>query len=117
MAIICKFYASICQLLHYKRFLFFNRVRFVREFTPLSETARLPRKDRVAKRAPDTIIENGIALDPSYVHTMLRYTPAASIFSVEGRQEDAEEFLSCLLNGINDEMLDVRFFIYYIIKV
>lgn len=28
-------------------------------------------------------------------------------FKVEGRQEDAEEFLSCLLNGLHDEMIDV----------
>jgi hypothetical protein len=28
-------------------------------------------------------------------------------FKVEGRQEDAEEFLSCLLNGLHDEMIDI----------
>lgn len=28
-------------------------------------------------------------------------------FKVEGRQEDAEEFLSCLLNGLHDEMVEV----------
>lgn len=79
----------------------------MREFMPLSETARLPRKDRAGKRGDDTVIESGFALEPSYVYTMLKYTSAAGVFSVEGRQEDAEEFLSCLLNGINDEMLDV----------
>lgn len=28
-------------------------------------------------------------------------------FKVEGRQEDAEEFLSCLLNGLHDEMIEI----------
>jgi ubiquitin carboxyl-terminal hydrolase 10 len=31
-------------------------------------------------------------------------------FKVEGRQEDAEEFLSCLLNGLHDEMIEVMKF-------
>ncbi len=26
---------------------------------------------------------------------------------VEGRQEDAEEFLTCLLNGLSDEMTEI----------
>ncbi|KAM0735940.1 Ubiquitin carboxyl-terminal hydrolase 10-B [Formica fusca] len=87
-----------------------NMVKFVREFTPLTEAARMPRKDRVHnKRGEDTVIDihSGIAFEPSYIYTMLKHTSAAGAFSVEGRQEDAEEFLSCLLNGINDEMLEL----------
>ncbi|KAL6422080.1 hypothetical protein ACFW04_010855 [Cataglyphis niger] len=87
-----------------------NMVKFVREFTPLTEAARMPRKDRVQnKRGEDTVIDihSGIAFEPSYIYTMLKHTSAAGAFSVEGRQEDAEEFLSCLLNGINDEMLEL----------
>ncbi|EFN69898.1 Ubiquitin carboxyl-terminal hydrolase 10 [Camponotus floridanus] len=87
-----------------------NMVKFVREFTPLTEAARMPRKDRVHnKRGEDTVIDihSGVAFEPSYIYTMLKHTSAAGAFSVEGRQEDAEEFLSCLLNGINDEMLEV----------
>jgi ubiquitin carboxyl-terminal hydrolase 10 len=30
------------------------------------------------------------------------------IFPIEGRQEDAEEFLSFILNKMNDEMIEVR---------
>ncbi|XP_039311593.1 ubiquitin carboxyl-terminal hydrolase 10 [Solenopsis invicta] len=86
-----------------------NMVKFVREFSPLTEAARMPRKDRVHKRGEDTVMDiySGIAFEPSYVYTMLKNASAAGAFSVEGRQEDAEEFLSCLLNGINDEMLEL----------
>ncbi|XP_011873046.1 PREDICTED: ubiquitin carboxyl-terminal hydrolase 10 [Vollenhovia emeryi] len=86
-----------------------NMVKFVREFSPLTEAARMPRKDRVHKRGEDTVLDiiSGIAFEPSYVYTMLKHASAAGAFSVEGRQEDAEEFLSCLLNGINDEMLEL----------
>lgn len=86
-----------------------NMIKFVHEFTPLSDGARLARKDRANKRGEDSIvdIQSGVAFEPFYVYTMLKNTSAAGVFSVEGRQEDAEEFLSCLLNGINDEMLEL----------
>lgn len=74
----------------------------------------MPRKDRIHKRGEDVIdIYSGVAFEPSYVYTMLKHTSAAGAFSVEGRQEDAEEFLSCLLNGINDEMLEVCIYTFY----
>ncbi|KYM98351.1 PREDICTED: ubiquitin carboxyl-terminal hydrolase 10 [Cyphomyrmex costatus] len=83
-----------------------NMVQFVREFTPLTEAARMPRKDRV-KRGEDTVMDiySGIAFEPAYIYKMLQYLSVAYAFSIEGRQEDAEEFLSCLINAINDEML------------
>ncbi|CAD1479173.1 unnamed protein product, partial [Heterotrigona itama] len=86
-----------------------SMIKFVHEFTPLSDGARLARKERANKRGEDTIvdIQCGVAFEPFYVYTMLKNMSAAGVFSVEGRQEDAEEFLSCLLNGINDEMLEV----------
>jgi len=43
----------------------------------------------------------GIAFEPHYVYKIL---PSY----MDGGQEDAEEFLSHLLNGINDEMTEVR---------
>ncbi|KAK0079937.1 hypothetical protein PV325_000624 [Microctonus aethiopoides] len=87
-----------------------NMVRFVNEFDPLPEGQRLPRKDlRAQKKSEDvaTDIQAGVAFEPSYVYTMLKNASCAGVFSVEGRQEDAEEFLSCLLNGISDEMLEL----------
>lgn len=78
----------------------------------MGDGARLPRKDRVHKRKEDAVtdIQAGAAFEPSYIYSMLKYSSTAGIFSVEGRQEDAEEFLSYLLNGINDEMLEVRIY-------
>lgn len=69
----------------------------------------MPRKDKSQKRGEETAadVQCGAAFEPSYVYTMLKNTSCAGVFSVEGRQEDAEEFLSCLLNGISDEMLEV----------
>lgn len=92
-------------------------MRFVNEFDPLPEGQRLPRKDlRAQKKSEDvaTDIQAGVAFEPSYVYTMLKNASCAGVFSVEGRQEDAEEFLSCLLNGISDEMLEVSTFFLFI---
>ncbi|XP_016839579.1 ubiquitin carboxyl-terminal hydrolase 10 isoform X1 [Nasonia vitripennis] len=86
-----------------------NMIKFAREFTPLSEGARLARKDRAQKRNEDAVvdIQSGVPFEPSYIYTILKNTSSSGVFSVEGRQEDAEEFLSCLLNGISDEMLEL----------
>lgn len=84
-----------------------NRIKFVREFSPLTEAARMPRKDRKDQRREDIDIYSGVAFEPSYIYAILKHKSFNGVFSVEGRQEDAEEFLSCLLNGINDEMTEV----------
>ncbi|XP_011311829.1 ubiquitin carboxyl-terminal hydrolase 10 [Fopius arisanus] len=85
-----------------------NMVKFVYEFLPLPEGERLHRKDRGQKKNDDSFdIKGGTAFEPSYVYTMLKNTSSPGVFSIEGRQEDAEEFLSCLLNGISDEMLEL----------
>lgn len=46
--------------------------------------------------------------EPAWIYKMLSGMRSDS-FVIEGRQEDAEEFLGFLLNGLNDEMLDVRY--------
>ncbi|XP_071450838.1 ubiquitin carboxyl-terminal hydrolase 10 isoform X2 [Hetaerina americana] len=48
----------------------------------------------------------GPPFEPSYIYRMMNGIRSGDAFKVEGRQEDAEEFLGCLLNGLNDEMLE-----------
>lgn len=48
--------------------------------------------------------------EPAWIYKMLSGMRTDS-FVIEGRQEDAEEFLGFLLNGLNDEMLDVSIFL------
>ncbi|KAI5721041.1 hypothetical protein M8J77_015207 [Diaphorina citri] len=49
----------------------------------------------------------GAPFAPTYVYQILSSIKSESAFNVEGRQEDAEEFLTFLLNGLNDEMLEL----------
>jgi len=51
-------------------------------------------------------VQCGAPFEPSYIYKMLNCI-RSDTFKVEGRQEDAEEFLGCLLNALNDEMLEV----------
>lgn len=60
------------------------------------------KKDEVPDIARDT------AFEPSVVLKMLQTLRTTEMFPVEGRQEDAEEFLSFILNRMNDEMIEVR---------
>ncbi|XP_044760313.1 ubiquitin carboxyl-terminal hydrolase 10-like [Coccinella septempunctata] len=48
----------------------------------------------------------GDSIEASSIYTILNGTRSGS-FLVEGRQEDAEEFLGLLLNGLNDEMMNI----------
>lgn len=81
---------------------------FVSEFNPLPASARLKRADRAARSKEGEVqydIPTGPPFEPQCVYRMLSVIQTDTM--VEGRQEDAEEFLSCLLNGLNDEMLDL----------
>ncbi|KAI5637907.1 ubiquitin carboxyl-terminal hydrolase domain-containing protein [Phthorimaea operculella] len=74
------------------------------EFSPMSNPGRIPRPARGETNT--TPITAGPPLDGSAglkVLRALRPFPG----SQEGRQEDAEEFLGCLLNSLNDEMLEL----------
>lgn len=86
------------------------RVKFVNEFTPMSLSTRPVGRKEKAQATKDNAsasgeVVAGPAFEPAYVYKVLGAMQAA--FPVEGRQEDAEEFLTCLLNGLNDEMLEV----------
>ncbi|EDO40519.1 predicted protein [Nematostella vectensis] len=54
-------------------------------------------------KTPKSDFRTGPNLEPSYIGKML--ATIESTLSAKGHQEDAEEFLSCLLNGIHEEMI------------
>lgn len=47
---------------------------------------------------------------------MLSVIQGNSQFTV-GQQEDAQEFLTCLLNGLNDEMVEVSFSMNFLLYI
>lgn len=77
-------------------------IEFVNAYTPLPANVR-------GKRGKDdaSYLPVGSSFEPTGVYKVLDKIRGDNGFSVEGRQEDAEEFLSCLLNGLNDEMFEV----------
>lgn len=97
------------------------------EFVPMPVGARpLGRREKAQARkdgeaSGQAVVVNeilaGPAFEPSYVYKMLNSIRNDTAFQVEGRQEDAEEFLSCLLNGLNDEMLEVSLWLIINISI
>ena len=78
---------------------------FISEFIVLDQDVaanKPPKKDKSRKKED---IVTGISLEPSFIFKMLLNLADDTFKVVDGRQEDAEEFLSCLLNGLSDEML------------
>lgn len=74
-------------------------VRFVAEFTPCARSNDRSKGKRVIQELlPGTVFE------PTYVYKMLQLLQDTATFKL-GRQEDAEEFLSCILDGMHEEML------------
>lgn len=85
--------------------------RFVKEFQHLPAGQRVNRRTDKQKKDQTISINYDSPFEPSWIYRMLNGIRSDLI---EGRQEDAEEFLGCLLNGLNDEMLEVRtYFIMY----
>lgn len=62
------------------------------------------RKEKGQRKDMDVVC--GTSFEPSRIYKILNGI-RTDTFIVEGRQEDAEEFFGCILNGLNDEMLEV----------
>lgn len=77
-----------------------SMVEFIHEFEPVS-IHKLQGMSSVMRKKED-IANTGPPFEPVYIYDMLS---RLKLNAFEGRQEDAEEFLSCLLNGLHDEML------------
>ncbi|PVV04386.1 hypothetical protein BB560_001110 [Smittium megazygosporum] len=83
----CKYFSNLLQLY------IINRITFLSEFQVLPST-------------PNGI-ENNEPFVPEYVYNALR---KKKIFQTSrGQQEDAQEFLGHLLNGIHDELLNIMY--------
>lgn len=85
---------------------FTNRVELVSNFSSNNKKPiqrEIKKKDEVPDIARDTSFE------PRVILNMLK-AQRNELFPIEGRQEDAEEFLSFILNKMNDEMIEVSVF-------
>ncbi|KAM5262623.1 LOW QUALITY PROTEIN: ubiquitin carboxyl-terminal hydrolase 10 [Ctenodactylus gundi] len=78
-------------------------VRLMNEFTnmPVPPKPRQALGDKVARD-----IRPGAAFEPTYIYRLL--TVIKSSLSEKGRQEDAEEYLGFILNGLHEEMLSLK---------
>uniref|UniRef100_H0X0F8 Ubiquitin carboxyl-terminal hydrolase n=1 Tax=Otolemur garnettii TaxID=30611 RepID=H0X0F8_OTOGA len=78
-------------------------VRLMNEFTnmPVPPKPRQALGDKVVRD-----IRPGAAFEPTYIYRLL--TVNKSSLSEKGRQEDAEEYLGFILNGLHEEMLNLK---------
>lgn len=74
------------------------------EFSTLQMRSKVQRDKSKKDETPE--IQCDSPIEPLVIYKMLNLL-RSDIFQVEGRQEDAEEFLGCVLNRLNDEMIEV----------
>ncbi|XP_058530354.1 ubiquitin carboxyl-terminal hydrolase 10 [Ochotona princeps] len=78
-------------------------VRLMNEFTNMPVPPK-PRQAPGEKVMRD--LRPGAAFEPTYIYRLL--TVLKSSLSGKGRQEDAEEYLGFILNGLHEEMLSLK---------
>lgn len=83
-----------------------NMCRFVKEFHHLPATLRVGRRSDKNQKKEQVSINCEPPFEPYWIYKMLNGIRSDS-FIIEGVQEDAEEFLGCVLNGLNDEMSEL----------
>lgn len=83
----------------------FSRCRFVTDYKFVPANQGLIDTRPGLKKAKKRIINTNMPVEPTSVHKIVN---ALKTNLRSGRQEDAEEFLGALLNGLNDEMEEVR---------
>uniref|UniRef100_A0A182PDK1 ubiquitinyl hydrolase 1 n=1 Tax=Anopheles epiroticus TaxID=199890 RepID=A0A182PDK1_9DIPT len=76
----------------------------VNEFSQFPIRAKSQRSDK-SKKDDIPEIQVDTPFEPTVIYKMLNGI-RSDIFQIEGRQEDAEEFLGCVLNRLNDEMIE-----------
>ncbi|XP_073410969.1 ubiquitin carboxyl-terminal hydrolase 10 [Dendrobates tinctorius] len=79
-------------------------VHLMNEFTNMPVIAKAKQVAAGEKVVRD--IRPGAAFEPTYIYRLL--TLSKSSLSEKGRQEDAEEYLGFVLNGLHEEMLSLK---------
>ncbi|XP_044760336.1 ubiquitin carboxyl-terminal hydrolase 10-like [Coccinella septempunctata] len=83
-----------------------NMCKFINKFEKLPDSYLNRISKRNKKKQGSFDFSCGDSIEASSIYTILNDTRSDS-FLVEGRQEDAEEFLGLLLNGLKDEMMNI----------
>ncbi|XDV17508.1 hypothetical protein PO909_023355, partial [Leuciscus waleckii] len=81
-----------------------NFVRLVNEFSNMPVPSKAKQQAAGEKIMKDLRV--GVPFEPTYIYKLL--TLIKSSLSEKGRQEDAEEYLGFILNGLHEEMLALK---------